>query len=361
MAYKIRDSRKIIFLSSDKFDLAPVKNKLKGYKDVESLLRREILGNLREVVGPQEIQWLSRNKVELWPEYIIHRYKFKIYPRIMKLEGFPLHLLIEPTSICNLACAMCFQSDASFRTKEYMGMMDLDFFKELIDQAVENKCKALTLASRGEPTLHKKFADMLSYCRGKFLELKINTNAVNLNDQLCHAILEAGVDIIVFSVDSCDSKEYARIRGSLDFKKVVNNIKLFTSIRGSKKKYFKTSTRIQGVRFSRKQSSKKFFTFWKGFTDTITFNKSFPRWDTYHNETTGFNKRCSALWERMYVWYDGTCNPCDFDYKSKLAVGNAKDKPLKAIWLGSRYAQYRRLFQQGKRSHLYPCDRCSMF
>ena len=49
---------------------------------------------------------------------------------------------------------MCFQTDKSFTTNEYMGTMDLDLFKKVVDMSCDEGIGAITLASRGEPTLH---------------------------------------------------------------------------------------------------------------------------------------------------------------------------------------------------------------
>ena len=97
----------------------------------------KIITNIDSVVGHQEASWLQRNPENQWAGYLLFRYKFKYDPRQRILNKFPLHLLLEPTSICNISCPMCFQVDTSFRKKEYMGMMDIDLFKSLIDQAVK--------------------------------------------------------------------------------------------------------------------------------------------------------------------------------------------------------------------------------
>ena len=83
------------------------------------------------------------------------------------------------------------------------------------------------------------------------------------------------------------------------------------------------------------------------------------RWDTYHNplEICGSGP-CEYLWERMYVWYDGKCNPCDADYKSELNVGTLESNSIQEIWNGKNYAQLREAHKSGKRSLCYPCDRC---
>ena len=64
-----------------------------------------------------------------------------------------------------------------------MGMMDLDLFKNVIDE-VEGNIESITLASRGEPTLNRSIDKMLEYCNDKFLGMKINTNASLLTDKI---------------------------------------------------------------------------------------------------------------------------------------------------------------------------------
>ena len=84
---------------------------------------------------------------------------------------------------------MCFQIDKSFTKKPFMGVMDLNFFKKIIDDCHNNGTKAITLASRGEPTLHPKLPEMLDYVSKKFLEIKLNTNATKLSEKLIRKIL----------------------------------------------------------------------------------------------------------------------------------------------------------------------------
>ena len=66
--------------------------------------------------------------------------------------GYPPHLLIEPVSTCNLRCPFCFQTDKTFTRKPFMGVMEFDFFKKIVDEADQLGIGAVTLASRGEPT-----------------------------------------------------------------------------------------------------------------------------------------------------------------------------------------------------------------
>ena len=67
------------------------------------------------------------------PRYLVHRYRYEIFPQTKTIDNFPPYLQIEPTSICNYRCVFCFETDETFTNKKngYMGQMQLDLFKKL--------------------------------------------------------------------------------------------------------------------------------------------------------------------------------------------------------------------------------------
>ena len=102
-----------------------------------------------------------------------------------------------------------------------MGVIDFGLFKKVIDEANEIGVGAITLASRGEPTLHKKLCEMLNYLSTKenIFEIKINTNATFLNDKVCHSIFKNNVTQVVISADHYQKDEYERLRKNSNFEK----------------------------------------------------------------------------------------------------------------------------------------------
>ena len=100
--------------------------------------------------------------------------------------------------------------------------------------------------------------------------------------------------------------------------------------------------------------------FWKKYVDEVSIKPATPRWDSYNNESFFTTESCMQLWERLYVWYDGEINPCDFDYKSYLSMGNIKNSTLKEIWRSTQYENLRRKHLEKKRSKCFPCDRCPL-
>ena len=316
--------------------------------------------NDHTLLSPQEIHFLKSTPTETWAEYLVFRYKMYYFPKKKIIYDFPIYLLIEPVSACNLRCIMCFQIDKTFTSdNKFMGMIDFELFKKIIDDAVKGGTKAITLASRGEPTLHPKLDKMLEYCSGKFFELKINTNATKLNEKLIHQILKSGVTNMVFSIDSYQKDEYESIRVKGIFEDVLNNVKKFKAIRDEFYPNSICETRVSGVKVEKNQDPIKFKNFWKDYVDNVVMIEMENRWDTYHNPKDIMGSgACNYLWERMYVWFDGLCNPCDIDYKSELSVGSVKDESIKQIWHSEKFTKLRNQHLQGERNEVYPCDRC---
>jgi radical SAM protein with 4Fe4S-binding SPASM domain len=310
----------------------------------------------------QELHWLDKHDESNWVDYLVHRYKFRMFPKTMRVSDFPTYLLIEPTSVCNLRCVMCFQVDETFTLdKSFMGLMSWELFTSVVDQAADNGCQAITMASRGEPTLHKRFGEMLNYVSSKGLfDTKINTNATRLNEKLIHDILSSGVSNVTFSVDAITAESYEKIRVRGKFDEVLANVKLFNQIRAADYPNSPTTTRISGVAVNPDQDPVGMQQFWSKLVDEVTVVPNIHRFDSYNNPRFNRKEVCSILYSRMYVWWDGTCNPCDFDYKSLLKVGNANEQSIAEIWHGERYTRYRELHENMRRSELNPCDRCPL-
>lgn len=304
---------------------------------------------------------INRLSDEHLSRYLFYRYRYDIFPPTQQLDDFPPCLQIEPASTCNYRCVFCYQTDKELTNPEngHMGLMSMDLFKHVVDQA-EGTCEAVTLASRGEPLIHRHIEDMLSYASGKFLALKINTNAWFLDEHKCHSILQAGVNTLVFSADAASEPLYSqlRVRGKLD--RVVSNIRQFQDIRARHYSDSGTITRVSGVRVGDEQNLDDMDLFWGDLVDQVAFVKYNPWENTYQRPVNDISDPCSDLWRRMFVWWDGTVNPCDVDYLSTLAVGDANHEGLSKIWGGDKYDALREAHLSRRRNSISPCMRCTL-
>ena len=312
------------------------------------------------------------NKQKLVLSYLIFRYRFKFFPIKQRHTDFPIHVCIEPTSICNLRCVMCFQVDKSFTgddvkknsNTKYMGNMPLETFKKVVDQADESGTQAISIGSRGEAFVNKDMLKMLEYIGTKknFFDVKINTNATALTDKAIRAILKSNVNVIVYSVDDYRKDIYEEIRVGSNFDKILANIKNFKKILEEDFKNKIIETRVSGVYFRKDQNEIDFANFWKKYVDTVSYVKMSKRTDTYNNEIQKNENMnpCTFMWEKLYVWWDGKVNICDEDYKSNLSPGNIHNSSLQELWTGQIMSNYRKLHSSNDREKLNPCDRCGV-
>jgi len=237
--------------------------------------------------------------------------------------------------------------------------MTLDLFKHIIDQAVGN-VEFLSLASRGEPLICKDIVPMLEYARGKFLNLKINTNASLLNEAKCHAILAGGVKTVVFSADAADEPLYSKLRVNGKLSTILENIELFQKIRQTEYSSLPIITRVAGVKVSDEQDLDSMHKVWGDLVDQVAFVQYNPWENVYSQPSSGLDAACSDLWRRMFVWWDGKTNPCDVDYKSTLSVGSVSNYQLNKLWRSSIYDEIRNLHINKKRGDKKPCSACTV-
>lgn len=325
------------FFKTKKFDL-----------DINTHIIRFVLYNKKNI-----------NKVF---KYINFRFFFEQVSKKKINTDYPPYLLIEPVSICNLRCPFCFQSDKSFVKKPFMGMMQLDLFKNIIDQANEIGIGAITIASRGEPTLHKNLGDMLSYIKKKenIFEVKLNTNATKLTKDLCYQIFENEINQVVISADHYEKKTFEELRKNSNFENVVKNVNMLFKIR---KKFINSITeiRVSGIDFYKTTDKNKFYDFWIKNSDEVTIGSALERWDTYNNEIhQDINDPCENLWDRMYIWFDGKVNPCDADYKSYLSYGNVNNYSIKELWNNKIIKNLRNKHLINQRKEIDPCNKCGV-
>jgi MoaA/NifB/PqqE/SkfB family radical SAM enzyme len=140
---------------------------------------------------------------------------------------------IEPTSDCNLNCKTCVRHSWD----EELGFMELDDYKKLIEELKEfDGLEKISFWGIGEPLFHPQIAEMIELGSGLGVRTQIITNALLLDHKKAEALLEAGLDSLVVSVDGTSPETMADIRSGADLKTVIENVRSFHSLRDKKQK-----------------------------------------------------------------------------------------------------------------------------
>ncbi len=304
----------------------------------------------------EELSRLSDNEIS---RYLKYRYAYEVYPQEKIVTLYPPLVQIEPTSICNYRCVFCYQTDERLTNKKngHIGQMSLELFKDIVDQ-LEGNVEAITLASRGEPTVNRHLDKMLQYLSGKFLAVKVNTNAFKLDEKLSHAILESDIQTLVFSADAADAQLYSELRVNGNLDKVLKNIRRFISIKEKCYSNSRLITRVSGVRYDKRQSIESMESLWGDLVEQVMFVDYNPWENVYDSNKKGINIPCTDLWRRMFIWWDGKVGACDVDYLTTLMSASVKDNSISEIWQGELYHSLRKSHLENNRENIEPCTRC---
>ena len=139
----------------------------------------------------------------------------------------------------------------------------------------------------------------------------------------------------------------------------MKNLENLRDIRAKNYASSKLKIRISGVKINSKQNADDISDFYKEFADEISLVNYLPWESSYDNDVNNITTPCSDLFRKIFIWWDGKVNPCDYDYKSTLSKWNANDLTIKEIWNSKFYNEIREFHLNKQRSKVSPCNKCS--
>ncbi|NLG96985.1 MAG: radical SAM protein [Chloroflexi bacterium] len=325
----------------------------------------------------------------------------------------PSYVQIEPVGQCNLSCKMC---PINFREdKPLVGtrrMMDYDLYCRIVDQFAN--IKTLHLQGLGEPTLHPRFFDMVTYAVQKSIRVTTNTNLTTINEARAELCVTSGLDTLHFSIDGTTAETYENIRLNARFDKVLRNLQNLVDARkrlGSDYPHLHMVMVIMRqnlaelpdlVRLAHRYGAEEVFAqqLSHDFGDPA-FNPKFqplneyvheqsllyedeariehyfgearalakeygirlrlprPRPRAYPPETSG-RDRCSWPWTSAYISFQGYAMPCCMAATpEQVHLGLIDGTNLEGIWNGEPYRQFREQLASGQPPEI--CKFCSIY
>lgn len=299
-------------------------------------------------------------------EYLWYRYEFKDYPLHHRLRNFPLVVAVEASAKCNLRCRMCFQSNMDQQEQQQnRGIMSWEIYQKFLKELDNHKLYSVVFASRGEPLLNPNIDRMIAEAKKRgVLEVKLNTNATLLTEDMSRRLLNSGLDLLVFSVDSIEPENYKKIRG-IDLGVVLENINRFLKIRKNEFPKSKIKVRVamvlcKDVCDSFEKEIDKACDYWLSRVDELSVKTENNFSEIYDDNTTiEYLQTCNLLWERVYLWHDGRINPCDIDHLSTLCLGSICDgDTISEVWNGKKLEMLRSEHLTGRCSMSNVCSKC---
>ncbi|MBT5753157.1 MAG: radical SAM protein [Rhodospirillaceae bacterium] len=298
---------------------------------------------------------------------IIHNQPGESYGVRPEAEAYPMMLVLSFTYPCNALCPHCPYTNSNIR-KEYKDapFMPEDIFRKIADESGPYNAY-LRISGGGEPMLHPKAMELLIYAKKVGCRVGLITNGSLFDETNSHALLEAGVDMIEFSVDACDEATYNVVRKGLKWEVLNRNVERMVSLRDelhSPTKIVASCVNQKGVDIDDVES------FWvEGKGIDYLIKRKFLTWGD--NTTLDAERSadpaaylntdevpCPFIFERLNIDSRGNVMVCGYDIAANTQMGNVMSTSIHDIWHGPGFSHYREKHLAGRGKEIGLCAGC---
>lgn len=307
--------------------------------------------------------------------------------RMTRMLAMPSFFAIEVTNACNGGCVLC-PVGAGYRSRR-IGSMPWDRFCRIVDE-VGGYARFIALYSWGEPFLHPRIYDMISYVNARKIHTKLSSNLHAFREEDAQRPVETGLDELVVSLHGLSEETYRAYQPKHHIAEVLDKVKALVDAKrrlGSEKPDIRLgfiATRhneqevatlpefaaFLGVGYLLTEASLnlRFLPYDQHMNlrnaDETTLRQErlalaeewLPQADRYVNPYYRYMRAhggglpslsevrfpCSPPWYQMTICWDGDVNLCCGSYGKRDSVGNVFDQSVRQVWNNRFYHAARR-------------------
>jgi sulfatase maturation enzyme AslB (radical SAM superfamily) len=288
--------------------------------------------------------------------------------RLSECTRFPKYFEIETVHACNARCRMC---TIHAWNRDKPSVMADSLFSKFADDVASQRdwIESICLNRDGEPTLDKRLPDRVAMLKDRGIrKVTLSTNGQLLDEEQAGALIEAGLDDIMISIDGITKEVFEGIRIGLDFHRVRENTLRLIRLRNEKRDAMNIRIRMV-IQEANEHQVEAFLEYWKsklnGSDDVYGMNCH--TWgNQLANESEANVRRladqpCVSPFSTMIVQSDGFVPLCGCDYNGAHCLGDFGTQTIQEIWRGEAYARLRERHATGRRNEVPMCRGCALW
>lgn len=346
-----------------------------SYKAIKALLTRRVLIECDRI--PYQFHNAPIRKILNW--IIVEA---SIYFKPERAWGWPTHLQIEPSALCNLKCEFC---PVAIGMERPTGYMAFSTFKRVIDEIGD--CVFLILLwDWGEPFLNPAVYDMIAYAKQWDIKIVSSTNGhIFAGGDHAERLIRSGIDSIIFALDGISQETYEQYRAHGNVRTVIAGIERVVAA----KRALNSTTPLINLRFLPMKHNEHEIPMLRELArslgvDALTlktvnpydggecssdkadgnaFLPENPAYRRFEYDASGSRIRrkrnpCKQLWNNPVIHWNGKVSPCTYDPHDNYVQGDVTQQTFREIWWGVPYCTFRRKFRRDYQKIAF-CSECS--
>jgi MoaA/NifB/PqqE/SkfB family radical SAM enzyme len=306
---------------------------------------------------------------------LLASYRLSLLLRRPLIAGLPAAITIEPTNRCNLACPECPSGGGALTRAQ--GFCAPELFDRILAEAAP-RAVYLQLFFQGEPFLHRDLVGMIERARKRRLFVSVSTNALLLRPETVVRLVASGLNRLIVSMDGASEESYRAYRVGGSLARVLETLEMLQSEKrrqGARRmeimlQFLVTRQNEHEIPDARRIAARFGATLSLKSMQVYSLESAerfLPRDERYRRYRTGEGRldiksalpdRCSYLWLRSVVTWNGSVVPCCFDKDAEVPLGSLATDSFASIWRGDAYRRFRMRILSGRRD-VPMCRNCT--
>ena len=271
----------------------------------------------------------------------------------------PRFIQLETVTKCNAKCPFCPQNEIV----RDPARMPEETWKKIID---DTRGWGLTYRPflTNEPFVDNRMPEIVRYIKenDSTARVEFNTNGELVTEKLGLALLEAGVDIMRFSIDGFSRETYEPSRIGIDFEKVMTRTQRFLELWGEGGYRDKVFTELRMIEVpENKHEVAAYRDFWGPRCSEVLITTMYQWPWTGQKREDVVLKPCLKVLDEMFFYSNGNATICCWDVHERAVVGNVNEQSVAEIWESYAARCMRATLDDGRRDLLNLCSRCNAY
>jgi MoaA/NifB/PqqE/SkfB family radical SAM enzyme len=271
----------------------------------------------------------------------------------------PRYIQLETVTKCNARCPFCPQNEIV----RDPARMPEETWKKIVDDT-----RGWGLVYRpfltNEPFVDKRQPEIVRYIKENdpTARVEFNTNGELMTEKLAVELLEAGVDIMRFSIDGFSPETYEPSRVGIRYEKVLERTVRFLELwdeGGYRDKVF-TELRMIEVPENRHEIQ-AYKDFWGPKCSEVLVTQMYQWPWTGQKPEDVVLKPCLKVLDELFFYTDGNATICCWDVHEKAVIGNVNEQSVQEIWDSYAAGCLRAVLNDGRRDLIHLCSRCNAY